>query len=275
MDIESSGMPRSFVIGGFLLAIIMIASRYNRILQFIVRGCIYLTGILVFSAYGTLIAILFTILGRGEEINWATGRAYVNLTAPLVGISLNVENDEYMQTRPAIFVCNHQAGIDTFVMGKVFPKHCVVVGKSSLRMVPLLGMFMTLGGAIFLDRSNHDNAMRKFADAVRTIKEYKVSVFIFPEGTRGHLQEADLLPFKKGAFHLAVQAEIPIVPIVVSNYSHIYDSRRQIFAGGEITIRVLPPISTEGIDTGDKEQIDELTNRTRQVMLTALKEISA
>jgi len=71
----------------------------------------------------------------------------------------------------------------------------------------------------------------------------QVSVFIFPEGTRGHLQEADLLPFKKGAFHLAVQAEIPIVPVVVSNYSHVYDSRRQIFAGGEITIKSMLEIT--------------------------------
>src|ERR1043165_5507302 len=96
---------------------------------------------------------------------------------------------------------------------------------------------VSLGQAVFLDRKNHGSAVQALTKAAQDIKEQKTSVFIFPEGTRARLQEADLLPFKKGAFHMAVQAGIPIVPIVVANYSEIYDSRRKIFRGGEINIK--------------------------------------
>jgi lysophosphatidate acyltransferase len=96
---------------------------------------------------------------------------------------------------------------------------------------------VSLGHAVFLDRKNRDSAVQALTKAAEDVKEQNTSVFIFPEGTRARLKEADLLPFKKGAFHMAVQAKIPIVPIVVANYSDIYDSKRKIFRGGEINIK--------------------------------------
>ncbi|KAG9303999.1 hypothetical protein G9A89_005909 [Geosiphon pyriformis] len=256
----------SLALYALIFGIVITGSRFHPKVQFVVRAIIGLLCTLFFSAYGSLIAIIFTFLGRRGEINWATARSFAYISAPLLGIRFKVEGEEYMNTRPAIFICNHQAAVDILVLGRIFPKFCSIVGKRSLKFVPLLGAYMQLGGAIFLDRGNHGDAVKTFAEAVSYIKERKVSVWIFPEGTRGHLKEADLLPFKKGAFHLAVQAGIPIVPIVVGNYSEIYDSKRQIFKGGEVHIKILPPISTEGIDQDDKEQIDELTNRTRKIM---------
>lgn len=96
---------------------------------------------------------------------------------------------------------------------------------------------MSLGHAVFLDRKNHGSAVQALTNAAEEIKKQNTSVFIFPEGTRARLQEADLLLFKKGAFHMAVQAKIPIVPIVVANYSDNYNSKRKIFRGGEINIK--------------------------------------
>ncbi|CAG8533522.1 12470_t:CDS:1 [Ambispora leptoticha] len=260
----------TLIVGG-----VIIGSRYHPKLQFIVRAFLSLVCLLFFSAYGSILAVIFTILGRRDEINWATARSYVAVAAPLVGITFKVENEHYMDNRPVIFVCNHQAAIDMMILGRIFPKSCVVVGKSELKYVPLLGSFMHLSGAIFLDRANHGNAVKTFSEAVKDIKKRNVSVWIFPEGTRGHLQEANLLPFKKGAFHLAVQAQIPIVPVVVSNYSDIYDSKRKIFRGGELKIKVLPPIPTAGLDQENREHIDELTTRTRQIMLDTLKSITS
>ncbi|CAJ0919744.1 254_t:CDS:2 [Entrophospora sp. SA101] len=175
-----------------------------------------------------------------------------------VGITVKVEGEEYLDVKPAIFICNHQATADLLVLGKVFPKNCTVIGKSSLKYVPFLNLYMKLGQGIFLDRKNHQNA---------------TSVFIFPEGTRARLQEADLLPFKKGAFHMAVRAKIPIVPIVVGNYSHLYDSKRRLFKSGEFRVRVLPPIDTSNMNEDDRDEINNLTNLTREEMLRTLKDI--
>jgi lysophosphatidate acyltransferase len=78
------------------------------------------------------------------------------------------------------------------------------------------------------------------------------------------------LPFKKGAFHLAIQAQLPILPIVAEGYSHIYDSTRRCFPGGELEIRVLEPIPTIGMTA---ENVNELMERTRNLMLQHLKEM--
>src|SRR4051794_37559255 len=83
-------------------------SRINKI-QFGVRAFISLIFLLVFSAYGSLIAIIFSIIGKRGLINYVTARSYGFFASPAVGISFKVEGEEYLNTRPAIFVCNHQA----------------------------------------------------------------------------------------------------------------------------------------------------------------------
>jgi len=86
------------------------------------------------------------------------------------------------------------------------------------------------------------------------------------------LDKADLLPFKKGAFHLAIQAQLPILPIVSQGYSHIYDSSKRSFPGGELEIRVLEPIPTKGLTTDD---VNDLMDKTRNLMLKHLKEMDS
>ena len=102
------------------------------------------------------------------------------------------------------------------------PKRAAMVAKKELQWVPLLGQFLTTSGAVFLDRSNNANAVISLAAAGQSMKTRGTSLWLFPEGTRSLSRENKLLPFKKGAFHLAVQAGVPIVPIVCENYSWLY-----------------------------------------------------
>ncbi|CAG8578351.1 3393_t:CDS:2 [Acaulospora morrowiae] len=254
---------------------LVIGSRLSTQIQFIVKANICLFFILFFSAFGTIVAIIFALIGKRGLINWVTARGYAYIAGGAVGISYRVDGEEHMNTeRPAIYICNHQSAGDLFVLGRIFPKNCVVVSKSSLKFVPIMGMFMILGQAVFLDRKNHNGAVSALSKAAQDIKRLKISAFVFPEGTRARLEEADLLPFKKGAFHMAVQAGIPIIPIVVANYSDIYSSRQRIFRGGQIHIKVLPSIETTGIDVDDKDQINDLAKKAREIMLKTLKEIT-
>lgn len=122
------------------------------------------------------------------------------------------------------------------------------------------------------------------------MKERGTSLWMFPEGTRSMRASSDLLPFKKGAFHLAVQAGVPIVPVVCENYWRLY--RNGVFDSGVLKIKgalpgfihlgirlttnvsnsVLPPISTTDLTTDD---VGALAARVREQMLAALHEISA
>lgn len=96
---------------------------------------------------------------------------------------------------------------------------------------------MTLSKSIFLDRGNRESAVKQAKKAAQDIHDKKQSVFIFPEGTRNDSGTNTLLPFKKGAFYMATQAQVPIIPIVVSNYKDIYSFKEKRFSSGTLKIK--------------------------------------
>ena len=130
---------------------------------------------------------------------------------------------------------------------------------------------MALSKTVFIERSSRTQAVAAFDKAAEQMHSNKQSVYIFPEGTRSYYDHPDLLSFKKGAFHLAIQAQVPVVPIVVANYSNVLDMKKKIFRAGNIPIRVLEPVSTKG---RTKEDVDGLLQEVREKMLVALREIT-
>lgn len=109
------------------------------------------------------------------------------------------------------------------------------MAKKEIQFVPMLGPFMTLSGAIFIDRGNSVKAQQSLNNAGEAMKARGTSLFMFPEGTRHNAPKAGLLPFKKGAFFLAVQAGIPVVPVVVENYWKFY--HKGVFGAGTIKVK--------------------------------------
>lgn len=125
---------------------------------------------------------------------------------------------------------------------RVMPKQASIMGKTELQWVPLLGQFMTLSGAVFVDRGNNAKAVRSLAAAAETMKARESSLILFPEGTRSMRPHHDMLPFKKGAFHLAIQAGAPIVPVVCENYWRLY--RKGVFESGTLKVKGSSRISS-------------------------------
>jgi lysophosphatidate acyltransferase len=95
---------------------------------------------------------------------------------------------------------------------------------------------VTLSKTVFIDRANRATARAAFDGAAKTMRTERQSVFIFPEGTRSYAEQPEMLPFKKGAFHLAIQAQVPIVPVVVANYSHVFNLKKKLFKPGVVDI---------------------------------------
>lgn len=129
---------------------------------------------------------------------------------------------------------------------------------------------MALSGSVFIDRVNRSNALKAFSEAIERVKKIRQSVFIFPEGTRSYYLEPGLLSFKKGAFHFAVQAGIPLIPFVASNYSNIFSFKTRTFESGVIEIELLEPIDTSKLTADD---INDLVENTRNDMLTVAKKL--
>ena len=112
------------------------------------------------------------------------------------------------------------------------------MAKRELAWAPLLGGYLSASGAVFVDRGNNAAAVRSLTAAGDFMKNNTTSLWLFPEGTRSMRKHHDLLPFKKGAFHTAVQAGVPVTPVVCENYWRLY--RKGHFEGGVLKIRGKP-----------------------------------
>lgn len=259
-----------FVLGQVLLTIALY------MLSFIIpkaasaaRSLAAYMSLVVAAIFGVIVSILMRIVGQEQSAQWATARVFKYIMAATTGITFEVIDPKgYLDSvRPAVFIGNHQTELDVLMLGSIFPKYCSVTAKKSLKNWPFLGWFMTLSGTVFIDRKNSKDAREAMRGAAQEIKMRKQSVYMFPEGTRSYAKDPILLPFKKGAFHLAVEAGVPIVPVVVANYSHVLYLKSFIFNAGKIPCKVLDPIPTTDLTTAD---VDELTRSTRELMLREL-----
>ncbi|SMN18688.1 similar to Saccharomyces cerevisiae YDL052C SLC1 1-acyl-sn-glycerol-3-phosphate acyltransferase [Maudiozyma saulgeensis] len=226
--------------------------------------------LLVSALYGTIASIVCTIIGKQHLSQYTTARFYYNAMKYIMGIDVKVIGEEKLENKPFIAVSNHQSTLDILMLGRMFPPGCTVTAKTSLKYIPFLGWFMALSGTYFLNRSNRQQSVDTLNDGLRTIKEKKRALWIFPEGTRSYSTDLKILPFKKGAFHLAQQGKIPIVPVVVSNTSTLMNSKYHVFNRGVITVKVMDPISTEDLQ---KEDIGKFSEDLRDKMFEELKEI--
>ncbi|XP_014666259.1 PREDICTED: 1-acyl-sn-glycerol-3-phosphate acyltransferase alpha-like [Priapulus caudatus] len=158
---------------------------------------------------------------------------YIQMTR-MFGVKVELINGEYLDTKgPYILVCNHQSSLDMIVMANIWPNNCVCMVKKELMYAGPFGLALKLCGAIFVDRRQSGANRQTMTDVFANVKAKSIRVWVFPEGTRNH--EFGMLPFKKGAFHLAVTAQIPIVPIVVSSYSEFYSKKESRFGTAHLT----------------------------------------
>lgn len=138
---------------------------------------------------------------------------------------------------------------------------CTVVAKRELFFAWPFGLAAWLCGLIFINRMQSDRAREHLNEASTNLKNKKIKLWIFPEGTRRNTGQ--LHPFKKGAFHVAIDAQIPILPVVFSSYRTFLDDKNKHFNSGHIIITTLPPIPTAGLTKFD---LDQLIQRTYDAM---------
>ncbi|SJX66647.1 related to SLC1-1-acyl-sn-gylcerol-3-phosphate acyltransferase [Sporisorium reilianum f. sp. reilianum] len=258
----------STLAAGALLLLALVSPRSQK-LRFYLNSIIYLAGLGICSVWGIIVSLVMSLIpGQRLNINRVVARSFWRLTAPLVGVKFVVEGEEHFEhAKPAVVVGNHQTAMDILYLGRIFPSSASIMAKKELQYAPLLGQFMTLSGAVFINRKNLKDSIKAFQQIGKTMHNKKLSLWIFPEGTRSGLATPDLLPFKKGAFHLAIQAGVPVVPVVCENYNRLFDSKSR-FESGTIHIKVLPPVPTTGLTADDA---NDLTEKVRSLMLAELR----
>jgi putative phosphoserine phosphatase/1-acylglycerol-3-phosphate O-acyltransferase len=181
------------------------------------------------------------------------------------GVRLRVIGEENIwAARPAVFLFNHQSQLDVFVLGSLLRKDFTGVAKKSLERDPFFGPVGFLADVAYIDRTDSTKARQGLEPAVEALRAGK-SIAIAPEGTRSPTPR--LLPFKKGPFHMAMQAGVPVVPIVMRNCGEIMAAHSMAIHGGTVDVVVLPPVPTEDWTL---EDLNENIARVRQMYLDTL-----
>jgi len=162
--------------------------------------------------------------------------------AKMLGVKLKLKyHPDALKVGPAVYVANHQNSYDLFTVPAMVPKNCVSVGKKSLKWIPFFGQLYWLSGNILIDRANRSKAAGTISKAAAKIKQKGLSVWMFPEGTRSYGR--GLLPFKTGAFHTAMSAEVPVVPVCMNTTDKTIKLNR--WDNGTIYIEMLAPIALD------------------------------
>ncbi len=180
-------------------------------------------------------------------IIWASG-----VTVVVEGLP-NINMDE-----PQVFVSNHQSWFDVWGLAVTIPKRYRFIAKKELGYIPVFGSAWKAAGHISVDRSDHSAAVKSLAQAGELIRNDRSSVVIFPEGTRS--DDGRLKPFKKGAFILALNSGVEIVPVACVGTREILPKNGWRVRGGTIIVRFGEPIQTTDYDENNRHV---LINRVR------------
>ncbi|QSX29579.1 1-acylglycerol-3-phosphate O-acyltransferase [Shewanella cyperi] len=195
---------------------------------------------------------------------------WFSAAAPILGVKLIVRRSTAAGSEPCIYLANHQNNYDIFTHTAAVPRGTVSLGKKSLAWMPLFGQIYWLSGNILIERNNRSRAFETMANTVRKIKDKCLSVWIFPEGTRS--RGRGLLPFKAGAFHTAIAAGVPMVPVLASNQCHINLNR---WDNGVVIIEMMDPIETQGLDRSHVKALSERIHAAMAAKLEALNQEAA
>jgi 1-acyl-sn-glycerol-3-phosphate acyltransferase len=226
--------------------------------------CWIVVSFLVLLLVPILIAIYRFKKNREGYFNWCDwgGRVWLKsagITPKVIGKENLKDGESY------VFISNHRSYADTAMLYCYSGRRIGLVGKKELLKVPIFGYGMGIANIIAIDRSNPTKAKESMQKA-RKVMDSGYSFGVFAEGTRAYPHE--LLPFKKGAFHLAIQTQAPIIPVAIRDTDCLMGKKTGVAYKGEVEMVLLPPIETKGM-TVEKDLMNLLT-KTRKLIAEEL-----
>lgn len=202
---------------------------------------------------------------KRDAINFSMS-LFADTASALIGLGLDVKGEQHLWShRPAVFIFNHQSNVDMVIIARLLRRDITGVGKKEIGDIPLIGRVLEFSGVVLIDRKDTQRAIESLTSLVDTMRIERKSVCLSPEGTRSITPR--LAPFKKGAFHLAMQAGVPVVPIVIHNSGDVMPKGEVVYRPATVEVEVLEPVDTSDwtVDT-----IDEHVTAVRNMFLKAM-----
>lgn len=239
------------------------------ILRFVASAIVWILWLIVTAIWTLVVTLVWAATVWWDERRWYVGRTFRAGAKVLVWINpfwtVKIEGEiPSRSTEPFVAVCNHESLADVLLVGTL-PFDMKWLSKEEIARVPFIGWMMRMAGDVLVRRSDRRSRGESYDELLAWLRR-GASVMLFPEGTRSRTGE--MLPFRSGAFRLALETGRPVQPLVVSGTRRAIRADSLMFGRARVTVQILEQVPTAGL--GD-EQVDDVREHVRELIDAARK----
>lgn len=241
------------------------------ILLRIYQWCIAMPILLVATIVTALVTIIGSVLGMSRSWGYYPAHIWSRLWCVLMFVKIEVRGRENIDRKTSyVFVANHQGAFDIFLIYGYLNHNFKWMMKKSLEKIPFVGFACKISKHIMVDRTNPVGIQRTMVQA-RSILKDGMSLVIFPEGSR--TPDGKIKPFKRGAFMLAAEFGLPIVPLTIDGSYAVLGKSSKNITPGKIILTIHQPMRKEKSGVPEKQRMEELMEESFQSIKSALPEV--